>query len=162
MIETIVSRTASPESVAVSEGAVRAHYEAHLAEYREDEQVHARHILVTLDPAQGDKADARARVRADSLARAIAGGADFGELAKRFSQDPGSASQGGDLGFFARGRMVKEFQDSAFALAPGRVSQPVRTRFGYHLIRVDEHRPAGVRPLAAVHDEIRRSENENA
>ena len=156
VIETIVSRTASPESVAVSEGAVRAHYEAHLAEYREDEQVHARHILVTLDPAQGDKADARARVRADSLARAIAGGADFGELAKRFSQDPGSASQGGDLGFFARGRMVKEFQDSAFALAPGRVSQPVRTRFGYHLIRVDEHRPAGVRPLAAVHDEIRR------
>src|SRR5262249_24165240 len=75
--------------------------------------------------------------------------------ARRFSQDPGSATSGGDVGFFTRERMVKEFSDTSFALPVGGVSQPVKTRFGYHIIKVDEKKPAGVRPFEEVRSEIR-------
>ena len=112
----------------------------------------ARHILISSrTPAE----DGKARTRADSLLRAIRGGADFGQLARTFSQDPGSGSQGGDLGFFPRGRMVKEFSDTAFALALGQVSGLTKTQFGYHIIRVDEKKPAGLRPYEEVRGEIK-------
>lgn len=81
---------------------------------------------------------------ADSLAREIRGGADFAVLARRFSQDPGSRDQGGELGWFRRGRMVREFEDVAFALRPGYVSNPVRTPYGFHLIQVQRAEPAEV------------------
>src|SRR5207247_1603267 len=106
------------------------------------------HILIT--PGAAADGDRHAKELADSLRREIVKGADFADLAKRFSQDPGSGAQGGDLGFFARGRMVKEFNDTSFALRAGAVSQPVKTQFGYHLIKVEARRPAGVTPLADV------------
>jgi parvulin-like peptidyl-prolyl isomerase len=140
------------DSVTVPEADLRKYYNGHKESYREEEQVRARHILISSrTPAE----DGKARTRADSLLRAIRGGADFGQLARTFSQDPGSGSQGGDLGFFPRGRMVKEFSDTAFALAPGQVSGLTKTQFGYHIIRVDEKKPAGLRPYEEVRGEIK-------
>jgi peptidyl-prolyl cis-trans isomerase SurA len=81
---------------------------------------------------------------ADSLARELRAGADFAVLARRFSQDPGSREQGGELGWFRRGRMVREFEDVAFALRPGYVSNPVRTVYGFHVIQVQRAEPAEV------------------
>jgi parvulin-like peptidyl-prolyl isomerase len=154
VIDYVAVNIPPPDSVKVPEADVRKYYNAHLDAYRREEEVHARHILLRANPAEGG--GSRAKARADSLRKAILDGADFADLALRFSQDPGSASSGGDLGFFSRGRMVKEFSDTSFALPPGQVSQPVQTQFGYHLIKVDEHRPAGVRPLEEVQVEIRR------
>lgn len=81
---------------------------------------------------------------ADSLAREIRGGADFAVLARTFSRDEGSREQGGELGWFRRGRMVREFEEAAFALRPGYVSQPVRTTYGFHVIQVQRAEPAEV------------------
>jgi peptidyl-prolyl cis-trans isomerase SurA len=81
---------------------------------------------------------------ADSLAREVRAGADFAVLARRFSHDEGSREQGGELGWFRRGRMVREFEDAAFALRPGYVSPPVRTAFGFHVIQVQRAEPAEV------------------
>jgi parvulin-like peptidyl-prolyl isomerase len=130
------------------------------------EQVHARHILVavrtpepapTPTPVDGPTADPSAptptptlepRDDAQALARIIevqkklAAGEDFAALALQYSDDPGSKTQGGDLGWFARGQgLVQEFEDAAFSLETGKVSDPVKTQFGYHLIRVDEKDP---------------------
>src|SRR5438093_1359020 len=143
-----------PDSVKVPDSAIEKYYRAHPDAYRQEEQVRARHILISTRPAPPG-GEAKARFRADSLLKAIRGGADFADLARRFSQDPGSAVSGGDLGFLPRGRMVKEFSDSAFALRAGQVSQLVKTQYGYHIIKVEERKPAGIRPLSEVKEQIR-------
>jgi peptidyl-prolyl cis-trans isomerase D len=140
------------DSVAVSEEEIRRFHEERSADrFRQEEEVRARHILIS---TRKDLSEAAARVKADSIRKAIVDGADFSELAKTRSDDPGSAVQGGDLGFFPRGRMVKEFSDTSFALPVGGLSQPVKTQFGFHLIRVEERKQEGVRPLAEVRNEI--------
>ena len=101
-------------------------------------EVRARHILLSLDPA-ADAATADSVTEfANGLRGRIEAGEDFAALAGEFSQDPGTAGQGGDLGAFRRGQMVPAFDSAAFALAPGEVSGPVRTNFGVHILRVDE------------------------
>src|SRR5262249_24908493 len=90
----------------------------------------------------------------EAAAKRIAGGEAFEKVAAELSQDPGSKARGGDLGFFARGQMVKPFEDAAFALSPGQVSEPVKTDFGFHLIQVEERQVALTRPLESVREEI--------
>ena len=107
------------------------------------EEVRARHILVK------DKS------LADSLYKAIQSGADFAELAEKFSEDPGSKKKGGDLGFFTRGRMVKEFENTAFALDVGEVSKPVKTQFGWHIIKLEERRKREQPPFEQQKDKLR-------
>lgn len=143
------------DSVALSEAAVRRYYDAHLADYKQDDQVRARHILINADAAGGEKADAAAHARADSLLGALRAGADFAELAKQFSQDPGSGRNGGDLGWFGHGQMVKPFEDAAFALEPGQISQLVKTQFGYHIIQTQERKKSGTKPYTEVRDTIK-------
>jgi peptidyl-prolyl cis-trans isomerase D len=95
------------------------------------------------------------RAEAEAARQRIQAGEDFAAVASQISQDPASAQQGGDLGFFKRGEMVKAFEDTAFGLTPGTVSEPLRTDFGYHLIKVEEVQEAGYRPLEAVRAELR-------
>ena len=98
-----------------------------------EETVNASHILLKVeDPAK----DAAVRGQAETILKQVQAGVDFGELAKKYSEDTGSAQQGGNLGPFSRGRMVKEFENAAFSLKPGEVSGLVRTQFGYHIIKV--------------------------
>jgi peptidyl-prolyl cis-trans isomerase SurA len=100
---------------------------------------------IIVAPKPTAKAKAAARAKAESLLVQINKGADFAELAKKFSQDPGSGAQGGDLGWNRRGAMVKEFDEMMFALPVGRVSPIVETPFGYHIIKVDRAQPAEVK-----------------
>lgn len=93
------------------------------------------HILIEARPSE--ERDAIALKKAADLLEQIRKGEDFGELARQFSEDPGSASSGGELGFFSRGQFLPEFEEAAFSLKPGEVSSPVRTDFGHHIIRVD-------------------------
>lgn len=129
-----------------------------LADYRRStEQVHARHILIKPDKfkqelknkAKGDKldetqldkeADAKARKKAEDLLDQLKAGASFEELAKKYSDDYGSAAQGGDLGWFGRGQMVKPFEEAAFRLKKGELSGVVKSSFGYHIIKVEGKR----------------------
>ncbi len=101
------------------------------------ERVRASHILLTFD--KNDPSSEQAKLQEiNAIREKIVGGEDFAILAKNHSQDPGSKDRGGDLNYFTRGRMVKEFEDAAFSLEPGQVSGPVKTEFGYHLILVTD------------------------
>jgi len=151
-----VVRVPPADSVRIPAAEIRRQYLANAKLYRQEEEVQARHILITPNGSTPD-ADQKAHVRADSLLAAIRKeGGDFAELARRFSQAPGAASSGGDLGWFAPGRMVREFEEAAFALKPGEISPVVKTQFGYHIIKVEGHKPAGMKPFEEVRDQIRR------
>ncbi|MBC8118920.1 MAG: SurA N-terminal domain-containing protein, partial [Burkholderiaceae bacterium] len=147
----------SPETiagtVAISEASVTNFYNENKARYGTEEQRRASHILIPAESA--DKA--AARKKADELLLKVrAAPSDFAKLARENSKDPGSAAQGGDLGFFGRGMMVKPFEDTAYRLKDGEISDVVETDFGFHIIRVTEIKPAQARPLADVRADIER------
>lgn len=113
----------------VTEEAIRAEYDAFVAQFQPAEEVHARHILV------------ETKEEADAIKAELDAGGDFAAIAQEKSIDPGSGANGGDLGFFAKGMMVPEFETAAFALAnPGDVSAPVQSQFGFHIIKLEEKR----------------------
>lgn len=127
----------------ISDADIKARYEKDIASYSAPEEVHARHILVKTE-------EEALKVIAD-----LAVGGDFAAIAKERSQDPGSKDNGGDLGFFAKGQMVPEFEAAAFALAPGETSaSPVKTQFGFHVIKVDDKRSQPAPTVDEVRDQI--------
>ncbi|TPV93459.1 MAG: hypothetical protein B7733_20375 [Myxococcales bacterium FL481] len=157
-------------ALAVSDEDIKAEYERLKPTYEDDkDRVRASHIMVAVGPKGPESAKAKAEASeeekkkweeaaekkaAEVHAKVTADGADFQALAKELSDGP-SAGRGGDLGVFNRDRMVKEFSDAAFKLKPGSVSKPVRTKFGFHIIKVFEKYPPGVLPLPAVQDNIK-------
>jgi peptidyl-prolyl cis-trans isomerase D len=147
----------SPETIAgagaLAEADVRAYYEQNKVRYGTDEQRRASHILIT--PDGGDKAAARKKAE-QLLAQLKAKPADFEKLARENSKDPGSAAQGGDLGFFGKGMMVKPFEEAVFKLKPGEISDVVESDFGFHVIKVTEVKAAEVKPFEQVRGEIER------
>ncbi|HON42102.1 MAG TPA: peptidylprolyl isomerase, partial [Bacillota bacterium] len=120
----------STKDITVSEDALKAHFEENKSDYDQPEMVKASHILVDTEE------------KAKEIQKKLAEGADFAELARSESTDPMSAAEGGDLGFFARGRMVPEFEKVAFSMSPGQTSGPVKSEYGYHIIRVTERKDA--------------------
>lgn len=120
---------------------VRAFYEEHGDQMNRPEEVRARHILVKVAPDADASTVEAARLRLNAMKDSIDAGADFASVARSGSEDA-SASEGGDLGYFPRGRMLPEFEAVAFALAPGAVSEPVRTPVGWHLILLENHMEA--------------------
>jgi len=115
-------------------------YEKNKDKYIEEEQVHARHILIKVSQDTNAADEEKFKKKATDVLKRAKKGEDFAALAKQFSED-GSRESGGDLGFFARGRMVGPFEEAAFALKPGQMSDLVRTQFGYHIIKVEERKP---------------------
>ena len=127
-------------------------YQAKPGDYQRPEQVRVRHILIT--PTKDKDDAAAAKEAADVLAKIKAGG-DFAALAKEYSADPGSAEKGGDLGYFAAGHMVPEFDEAAFALKnPGDLSGVVKTKFGYHILQLEARKPAGPQSFDEVKDAL--------
>lgn len=129
-------------------------YEAKAFRYQTPKRVRAKHILIKADQDAPEEEAEAARARILAAKAEIEGGADFAEVAGRISEDEGSKSQGGDLGLFGPGSMVKPFEDAAMAMEVGQISDPVRSRFGYHLIQVDEIQPATERSLDEVKEEL--------
>jgi peptidyl-prolyl cis-trans isomerase C len=130
-----------PDTATVSPEEAHAYYDSHPDEFMTPEKIHARHILVKVDPAATPEQKDEARKKAEGLLEKVRGGADFATVAMESSDCP-SAPQGGDLGEFGHGDMVKPFEDAAFALKPGETSGLVETQFGYHIIRLDNLVPA--------------------
>lgn len=151
----VLDEAALGKSVKVSDEEVKAYYDANQSRYGQAEERRASHILIQVDADAPEDAVAKARATIDDIASRLAKDPkQFGELAKASSQDPGSASRGGDLGFFGRGAMVKAFEDAAFSQNKGEVGPVVRSDFGFHIIQVTDIKPTTVRPFESVRGEI--------
>jgi peptidyl-prolyl cis-trans isomerase D len=141
--------------VKVDPAEVKAAYDANARQYASSEERQAAHILIAVKPDAKEDEKAAAKKKADALlAQAKANPAKFAELAKANSQDPGSAQQGGDLGSFGRGSMVKPFEDAVFAAKAGDIVGPVQTDFGYHIIKVTGVTPSRVQSFDDVKGQI--------
>jgi peptidyl-prolyl cis-trans isomerase D len=134
--------------------ALHALYDEHSDRYVTPEERRARHILVSLPADAGADAERKAREKAESLLARLEKGESFEDLAKEASDDPGSASKGGDLGFFSRGVMTPEFETAAFALEKGGRSGIFKSAFGFHIIEVTDIKPQHTRPFDEVRDEL--------
>lgn len=155
-IDKVLQSEIAPK-VKVDEAEVGAFYKQNLAQFEQGESVHASHILIaTPQGAQtAEKEKGAAKAKAQDVLKQVKAGGDFAALAKAQSQDPGSAPGGGDLGFFPKGQTDPAFEAAAFALKPGGISDVVETQFGYHVIKVHEHRAARTAPLEEVSGQIR-------
>jgi peptidyl-prolyl cis-trans isomerase C len=152
--EAVKSLLSKQGDLKVADKEVQEYYTKNKARYEVKEQVRARHILLKVaakDPA--DKATAQ-KVKAEEIFKKTqAKGADFAALAKEFSEGP-TKTRGGDLGFFAKGRMVPDFEKAAFAMKIGSISKPVKTRFGWHIIKVEEKKEGRTRDFSEVKSSI--------
>ncbi|RMF13551.1 MAG: parvulin peptidyl-prolyl isomerase [Gammaproteobacteria bacterium] len=138
-------------NVQVSEEQVQERYNTEIRDFEATEQRKASHILIEV----GEDGDEAARAKAERLYKQLQEGADFAELAKKESADPGSAEAGGDLGYAAKGTYVPEFEDVLWSLKEGEISKPVKTEFGYHIIRLDGIQKQQPPTLAESRDRIR-------
>src|SRR6266566_2088836 len=136
--------------VTVPPADVERSYNNNMEQYTTPEQVRASHILLKTE----GKDDAAVKAKAEEILKEAKGGADFAELAKKHSDDEANAKNGGDLDYFARGRMVPEFDQAAFAMQPGQTSDLVKTQYGYHIIKVVDRKPGTTRSLADVRQQI--------
>ena len=127
--------------VQVTEQEAKDFYNSNQDKFAQPEMAHARHILITAKETEPKADKDRKRAKLVEIKKQLKGGADFGELAKQYSDCP-SKERGGDLGFFPRGQMVKAFDQAAFKMMPGDISDIVETEFGYHLIKLEEKKPA--------------------
>ncbi len=155
----VIDQDKVEKSISVSDAQLRAAYSANMDNYRTPERVHARHILIKT----ADKSDAEKKqllTKAQDVLKQVKGGGNFAEIAKKNSDDPGSAEKGGDLGWVVRGQMVPEFEKAVFTLKPNEISDIVTTTYGYHIIQVLEREPARVKPFdevkASLADDLRK------
>lgn len=140
------------KTITIPEADLNAFYQSNLSQYQTPAQVRASHILFKLDGKDEKAVQAKAE---EVLKMAKAPGADFAALAKKYSEDESNSQNGGDLDYFGRGRMVAEFEQAAFAMKSGEISNaPVKTAFGFHIIKMVDNKPESTRPLSEVRTEI--------
>jgi peptidyl-prolyl cis-trans isomerase D len=151
LVETSRLRRTLP----VDEAELKTYYDQHVDEFLEGEQASARHILIRVAPNATNIESGEAELRADSVAKIAQAGGDFAAIAAVHSDDPGSKELGGDLGWFGRGQMVTEFEDAVFSAKPGEIIGPIRSQFGFHIIKVEGFRPEHQRPFEEVREQIR-------
>jgi len=155
----IVDSAKMAAATTVTDQDLQSYYDQHRDEYRVPEQVKVSHILIKIPlPAPGAKEDekaiADARAKAEGVLKELKAGGDFAKLAEKYSDDPGSAKSGGELGWIGRGRTVPEFEKAAFSLGKGQTSDLVKSSYGFHIIRVEDKQEAHLKSLAEVKGEI--------
>jgi peptidyl-prolyl cis-trans isomerase D len=153
----VLSTDALLASEQVGADEIKSYYESNISKYGEPEQRRASHILIAVKSGAGEAEKVKARERAAQIVSQLRKSpGSFAELAKTNSGDSGSAAQGGDLGFFARGMMVRPFEDAAFRLKPNQISDPVESDFGFHVIKVTGIKAGKMKSLDAARPEIER------
>ncbi len=155
----LADATALASRVSVTDREIEVHYQGHRDEFKQEEEACASHILIKVKQGEAKEghADEEAKRIAQGVLDQVKAGKDFAELAKKSSEDQGSAAQGGSLGCFGHGRMVPEFDNAAFSLGAGETSDLVKSPFGYHIIRVTERKEEIFAPLAQVKERIRQT-----
>lgn len=156
-VEIVIGKMLEKEAEAEPEATdaeARAFYEKNPDKFKQGEAVRASHILLMVDEKADEATRKKVRAEIDKILKQARAGQDFAKLAKEHSQD-GSAAQGGDLNFFGRGSMVPPFEEAAFALEPGQISDVVTTQFGYHIIKVTERKAATTVPLETVSAQVK-------
>ena len=153
-VAKVIAAEVEPK-ISVQDGEIQAFYQQHLEQFKEDETVHASHILIAV-PSTADVAQKQqARATSQQILKQVRGGSDFAKLAREQSQDPGSAANGGDLGFFPKGQMEPTFEATAFTLKPGAVSDVIETPVGFHIIKVHERRAPRTPSLTEISEQIK-------
>jgi len=142
------------QKIKITDEEAKTYYEANIQRFSQPEQVKASHILIKVDPKADKAKTAEAKAKIEKIQKKIKDGGDFAALAKEFSEGP-SAPKGGDLGYFGPGRMVKPFETAAFGMKPDEVSDIVKTRFGYHLIKVTDKKAAKQITFDEVQDKLK-------
>lgn len=143
------------KNINISDEEIKKYYGNNLNKFKDPEKVKASHILIKVDQDASEEAKNKSEAKAKEILAKAKKGEDFAALAKEFSEDAATGKNGGDIGFFQKGRMVKEFEDAAFKLKPGEVSDIVKTRFGYHIIKVQEKREENQKTLSEVKSQIK-------
>lgn len=151
----IVDPKTFADAATVADTDLEKYYQRHIDRFEVPEQVRASHILIRVSRDATAAVKAEKKALAEKLRDRAKKGEDFAALARSSSEDPGSSVQGGDLGFFGRGMMVAPFENAAFALNPGEISDVVETDFGYHILRVAERHDARIKPMNEVMDQVR-------
>jgi len=154
VIDYALFRKMKPESVQVSADTIAAYWKEHPVEFTEPGKAQVRHVLIGFRAQDGPEAREAARERAAAARKRIAGGEDFGAVARDMSDDSGSASKGGELGEITRASVVKEFADVAFTIPVGELSQVFETNYGFHVLQVESRKPDRLRPLSECVEEI--------
>ncbi len=142
------------DSITVTENEIKGFYELNRGSYEVPAKVRARHTLLKVSPDAPESEVKSVKEEALKILERAESGEDFSELAEKYSQGPTSA-HGGDLGYFKRGEMAKPFEDLAFSLKPGDIGGPVRTQFGWHIVKVEDKNEAKIKSLSEVRDQIR-------
>jgi peptidyl-prolyl cis-trans isomerase D len=142
---------------AVSDADVQAYYNQHAAEYKTEEQVKARHILIVVKAGADAATDAAAKAKAQDVLKQVQAGGDFAELAKKYSEDPGTKDKGGELPLMPTASLDQTFARAAMALNPGQTSGVVKSAFGYHIIQTLQKQAAGMKPLSEEKDAIEKA-----
>ena len=151
----VLSLEAYQRSIQISDEQIKKFYLENQSRFQTPEERRASHILIPAAAGASAEEKAKAKAQAEDLFKqAKSNPKKFGDLARKFSKDPGSAEKGGDLGFFARGLMVKPFDEAAFSMKVGDIAGPVETQYGYHIIRLDEIKAMQSTPLEAVRAQI--------
>jgi peptidyl-prolyl cis-trans isomerase D len=142
------------DQMKVSEDQIKDYYEDNLDTFKEKKQVKARHILFMLAENASKEEEEKVRQKATAVLEQARTGADFAELAKKNTEDPSGKENGGDLGYFSQGQMVKPFEDAAFKLKKDEISALVRTSFGYHIIKVEDVKEAKTKSVEEARPQI--------
>lgn len=151
----VLSQEALADQISVSDAEVKSWYDSHQDRFKQSEERRASHILIQVGKDASEAEQKAAREKIESMLKQVKQNPnDFAKLAKQYSQDPGSAQNGGDLGYFGRGAMVKPFEDAAFALKENQVSDVVRSDFGFHIIKLTGIKPEKARSLEEARGEI--------
>lgn len=133
---------------------VRQYYDTHPDEFIQGEQVKAQHILIRIDKNSSPEAQAKAQALIVTIQKRLEAGESFMKLAEEFSEDPGSKDKGGDLGYFGKGQMIAEFEEAAFNAQIGQICEPVKTPYGFHLIKVNDKKEAVTIPFDHISQKL--------
>src|SRR5277367_1322222 len=142
------------QAVQISDDQLKAQYQQNIAQYQVPSRVHVQHILLTTVGKTSSEVE-EVRLKAEDILKQVKKGGNFADLAKKYSEDPGSKDKGGDLGFITKGQTVPEFEKTAFSLQNGQVSDLVKTQYGFHILKVLENEPAHTKPFEEVRDSLR-------
>ncbi len=153
-IQKLLEQATTPENLEVSTEEARKYYDENPSQFQRNEEIKARHILFLVKKDATEADEENARQKAEMVLSRAKQGEDFTQLAKTYSEDPASKSKGGDLGFFARGDMVRSFDDVAFSLQKGEMSDVIRTELGFHIIKVEDMKTAKPIPFEQMEKNI--------